>query len=101
MAKQSKNCLASKSQESKWILYSVPFLFIIGSLFHFAYEFTGKNIIVGFFTPINESIWEHIKLILTPLLLWWILFFWSRIVPSSSKITIRAVGCSLHAYGKR
>lgn len=75
MAKQSKNCLASKSQESKWILYSVPFLFIIGSLFHFAYDFTGKNIIVGFFTPINESIWEHIKLILTPLLLWWILYY--------------------------
>ena len=75
MAKQSKNCLASKSQEAKWILYSVPFLFIIGSLFHFAYYFTGKNIIVGFFTPINESIWEHIKLILTPLLLWWILYY--------------------------
>lgn len=75
MAKQSKNCLASKSQESKWILYSVPFLFIIGSLFHFAYDFTGENIIIGFFTPINESIWEHIKLILTPLLLWWILYY--------------------------
>ncbi len=75
MAKQSKNCLASKLQESKWILYSVPFLFIIGSLFHFVYDFTGKNIIVGFFTPINESIWEHIKLILTPLLLWWILYY--------------------------
>ena len=75
MAKQSKNCLASKSQESKWILYSVPFLFIIGSIFHFAYDFTGRNIIIGFFTPINESIWEHTKLILTPLFLWWILYY--------------------------
>ena len=75
MTKQSESYLTSKSKEAKWILYSVPFLFIIGSLFHFAYDFTGKNIVIGFFTPINESIWEHIKLILTPLLLWWILYY--------------------------
>ena len=73
MLKESK--IYTTPKEAKWILYSVPFLFILGSIFHFTYDFTNKNTIVGFFTPINESIWEHIKLILIPLLLWWILYY--------------------------
>lgn len=70
-----KRNLSSNPKEQKWILFIIPFLFIIGSLFHFAYDFTGKNIIVGFFTPISESIWEHMKLTLTPILLWWIFYY--------------------------
>lgn len=38
---------------------------------HFLYEWSGKNIIVGMFTPVNESIWEHLNLVFWPLLLWW------------------------------
>ena len=39
---------------------------IIGTLLHFAFEFSGCNTLVGSFTPVNESIWEHLKLILIP-----------------------------------
>ena len=38
---------------------------------HFVYEWTGENVIAGLFTPINESIWEHLNLVYWPLLLWW------------------------------
>ena len=38
---------------------------------HFVYEWTGENTLAGIFTPINESIWEHLKLVYWPLLLWW------------------------------
>lgn len=38
---------------------------------HFAYEWTGKNFVVGLFTPINESIWEHLNLVFWPILIWW------------------------------
>ena len=38
---------------------------------HFSFEWSGGNPIVGMFTPINESIWEHLKLVFWPLLLWW------------------------------
>lgn len=34
----------------------------------FLYEWTGKNFIAGLFTPVNESIWEHMKLIFFPML---------------------------------
>ncbi len=43
---------------------------ILGSLFHFAYEFSGENFLVGLFTAVNESTWEHMKLIFFPMLLY-------------------------------
>ena len=46
------------------------FVLITGSLAHFLYEWSGNNTIVGLFTPINESIWEHMKLLFFPMLLY-------------------------------
>lgn len=40
---------------------------VIGSLFHFVYNFSGRNKFVAFFAAVNESTWEHIKLVLTGL----------------------------------
>ncbi len=42
----------------------------IGVLAHFLYEWTNQNKIVGLFAAVNESTWEHIKIALTPTLLW-------------------------------
>ena len=46
------------------------FLFtaVAGTLFHFFYDWSHHNAIVGLFTPVNESIWEHIKLLFFPML---------------------------------
>lgn len=40
---------------------------VIGSLFHFVYNFSGRNKFVAFFAAVNESTWEHVKLALTGL----------------------------------
>lgn len=50
----------------------IGFLFVVimGTLAHFLYEWSGNNAIVGLFTPINESIWEHMKLLFFPMLLY-------------------------------
>ena len=42
---------------------------------HNIYEWSGKSTIVGIFAPVNESVWEHLKLTFWPMLLWWILGF--------------------------
>ena len=42
---------------------------ILGVLFHFVYDWTGENRLVGFFVPVNESTWEHLKLIFYPVAL--------------------------------
>lgn len=53
----------------KFELISTIFIMILGVLFHFTYEWSGNNIIVGLFTPVNESIWEHLKLLYFPMIL--------------------------------
>ncbi|MEG1705021.1 MAG: DUF6512 family protein [Clostridia bacterium] len=35
---------------------------IIGTLLHFVFELSGNNIYLSIFVPINESVWEHLKL---------------------------------------
>jgi uncharacterized membrane protein YoaK (UPF0700 family) len=45
------------------------FVIIFGSLFHFVYGWSGNNKIIGALTPVNESVWEHLKLALIPILL--------------------------------
>jgi hypothetical protein len=47
---------------------------ILGTLCHFVYDWTGQNRLVGLFVPVNESTWEHMKLLFFPMLLaTWIL----------------------------
>ncbi len=52
-----------------YIIAGIIFVSILGTLFHFVYEWSGNNIIVGLFTPVNESTWEHMKLLFFPMLL--------------------------------
>lgn len=53
-----------------YILAGIIFVSFFGTLFHFVYEWSGNNFFVGLFTPINESIWEHTKLIFFPMLMY-------------------------------
>jgi hypothetical protein len=46
------------------------FISILGGLFHFTFEMSGYNPIVGAFSAVNESVWEHLKLGFWPALLW-------------------------------
>lgn len=42
---------------------------ILGVIFHFIYEWSGKNAAAALFFPVNESTWEHLKLIFFPILI--------------------------------
>lgn len=50
------------------IIIGILFVLITGTLSHFLYDWTGQNPVIGLFTPINESIWEHMKLLFFPML---------------------------------
>ena len=56
-----------------FLIFSIISISMIGTLAHFLYDITNHNKIVGLFSAVNESIWEHIKIALTPTLLWGIL----------------------------
>lgn len=51
-------------------IVGIIFVLITGSLAHFLYQWTNNNFIIGLFTPVNESVWEHMKLIFFPMLLY-------------------------------
>ncbi|MBR3169397.1 hypothetical protein IKF23_03065 [Candidatus Saccharibacteria bacterium] len=51
-----------------WI--SVVVIFSIGCLAHFLYDIMKGPKALGLFAAINESTWEHIKIAITPTLLW-------------------------------
>jgi len=42
---------------------------ISGALLHFTYEWSGNNPLVGTFSNVNESTWEHLKLTFFPMVL--------------------------------
>lgn len=52
-----------------WQIVTVLFTLILGTLLHFTYEWSGNNQIVGTFSAINESTWEHLKLLFFPMLI--------------------------------
>lgn len=62
----------------KYSLAGFLFIAALGTLWHFLYEWTNRNILVGLFCPVNESTWEHIKLLYFPGL-FYILFMGSRL----------------------
>ena len=53
----------NKSKVFKYEFISTIIIIILGVLLHFAYEWSGNNNIVGLVTPVNESVWEHMKIL--------------------------------------
>ena len=39
---------------------------LLGTLLHFTYEWSGCNSFIGLFSAVNESVWEHMKLLFFP-----------------------------------
>lgn len=58
-----------KNKIRNYQIVSAIFVCILGTLLHFTYELFGENQLVASFSAINESVWEHLKLLYFPMLL--------------------------------
>jgi len=58
-----------KNSILKWEIIGIIFISIVGALFHFIFEWLGYWEFIGGFFPVNESVWEHLKLPYWPLLI--------------------------------
>ncbi len=58
-----------KRNISLWQFSGFAVTSLLGTLLHYLYEWTNKSNIVAPFSGINESTWEHMKLLYYPLLL--------------------------------
>ena len=54
----------------KWELAGLFVTLILGNLLHFVFDWSGENRIVAAFAAVNESTWEHMKLLVIPWVVW-------------------------------
>ena len=58
-----------KHTSSLWQLAGFALTTLGGTILHFLYDWTGGSILISPFSGVNESTWEHMKLLFWPLLL--------------------------------
>lgn len=58
-----------KSNAFKFTIISGIIVMVLGSLLHFVYNWTTNNQYVAALSAVNESTWEHLKLLFYPMLL--------------------------------
>ncbi len=46
----------------RWRFAGIIIIIILGFLLHYLYSWTGHSKIIGLVVPVNESVWEHLKL---------------------------------------
>lgn len=56
-----------------WQVVGFFFTIALGVLLHFLFDMTNQNIIAALFSAVNESIWEHMKLLFYPTVLFAVL----------------------------
>lgn len=74
-----------------WQLAGAVFTLILGTFLHFAYALSGENAVVGAFSPVNESTWEHLKMLITPMLLFAVTEYFAYGKKYSNFIPVRFV----------
>lgn len=57
-----------KRNLSLWQFGGFAFTSLVGTLLHYLYDWTGESVLAAPFSGVNESTWEHMKLLYFPLL---------------------------------
>jgi len=76
-------------------LTGMVFVIFLGSALHFAFVLSGNQPIVGAFSAVNESIWEHLKLAFWPSLLLTIIEYPRLRKAVNNFFTAKAIGVYL------
>lgn len=76
--------MSKKSFILKFEIISTIFIMVLGTLLHFTFGWFNNNPLVGTFSAINESTWEHLKLLFFPMLISTIIgyFYKGKVIPN-------------------
>lgn len=58
-------------------ILGLVFSIILGTIGHFLYKWSNYNKIIGFLFSKDEDVWDHLKLGITPIILWTIVEFFT------------------------
>ena len=70
--KETINKFIEKVKTSKLLRAQIVVIIIclfLGTILHFTYEWSGENKFIASFSAVNESVWEHLKLVFFPMLI--------------------------------
>lgn len=56
-----------------WIIWSSIAIFVLSLIWHNLYDWMGSSKLIAWLAPVNESVWEHLKLTLWPMILVWMI----------------------------
>lgn len=62
-----------RQRGQKWRTWEMAGLFaalLLGNTLHFVYDWTGQARWAAYLAAVNESTWEHMKLLAVPWVLW-------------------------------
>lgn len=59
----------------KYTVTGIIFVSLAGTLNHFLYDWSNQNRFIGLFTAVNESTWEHMKLLFFPMIIYSIFLY--------------------------
>ena len=76
-------------------LIGIIFIIIFGSILHFTFEWAGGQAVVGVFSAVNESVWEHFKLGFWPAVLFALVEFKYLKQTTSNFLFAKTVGIYL------
>ena len=64
----------------RWQLAGFVFTGILGTFLHFLFDLSGENAVAALFSAVNESIWEHMKLLFYPMVVFALMEygFWGK-----------------------
>lgn len=65
-----------KQSISCWQVAGFLFTSILGTFLHFLFDLSGQSALAALVSAVNESIWEHMKLIYYPMFLFALIEFW-------------------------
>lgn len=63
-----------------WQVAGFIFTAILGTFLHFLFDLSGRSVTAALFSAVNESIWEHMKLLFYPMVLFALIeySFWGK-----------------------
>ena len=80
--------IQKKYEKRVFLLSGILFTISAGTALHFLFDWSGRLILAALIAPVNESVWEHLKLLFFPFLLF-----------SALEALIRRPGPAFYAAG--
>lgn len=82
------NCKRLRNVEIFGFIVTIPLIFLL----HFLFKLTGGSLLAALIAPVNESVWEHTKIIFMPYLFFSILEYFFLDVPLKRFVVAKTAG---------